>query len=154
MGGSVCNNEEPYRRILLLPLRGTPHYADLLIHLSECRCWLVELAQESPQTWQLEGYDVNANHLPATEYLPRNVTMRILDIFDDIPDELVEKFDVVHVRVFAAIIKNNDPNPFLKNIMRLLSKYNFALRSWRNTRDSGRKLSSRTAVGACSSQLA
>ena len=82
----------------------------------------MELAQEVPQTWQLEGYDINANYLPATEDLPHNVTMRIIDVFDDIPDELAEKFDVIHVRTFAVIIKNNDPVPFLKNIMRLLSE--------------------------------
>lgn len=102
-----------------------------------CRCWLLELAQESPQTWQLEGYDVNPNQLPAAEYLPRNVTIRILDVFDDIPDELVEKFDVVHVRVFVAVIKNNDPVPFLKNMMRLLSKYLFMQRSQGKARDLG-----------------
>lgn len=82
----------------------------------------MELAQESPKTWQLEGFDVNSNYLPATEYLPHNVTMRILDVFDDIPDDLVEKFDVVHVRTFAVIIKNNNPTPFLRNMIKLLSE--------------------------------
>lgn len=43
-----------------------------------------------------------------------------LDDFDEIPDDLVEKFDVVHVRTFAVIIKNNNPIPLLKNMMRLL----------------------------------
>ncbi len=45
-----------------------------------------------------------------------------MDVFDDIPDDLVERFDVVHVRAFAVIIKNNDPVPFLRNMMRLLSE--------------------------------
>jgi len=83
----------------------------------------LELAQESPKTWQLEGYDINSNQLPATEYLPHNVTLRVLDVFDEIPKELVAKFDVVHVRTFAAIIKNNNPVPFLEHMMRMLSEF-------------------------------
>lgn len=35
---------------------------------------------------------------------------------------MVEKYDVVHIQLFACIVKENDPAPLVKNLMSLLSK--------------------------------
>ncbi len=35
---------------------------------------------------------------------------------------MVGKYDVVHVQLFACIVKDNDPAPLVKNLMSLLSK--------------------------------
>ena len=32
------------------------------------------------------------------------------------------KYDIVHVQLFACIVKGNDPAPLVKNLMSLLSK--------------------------------
>ena len=46
---------------------------------------------------------------------------RQLDAFQDIPEELVERYDVIHIQLFVLIVKENDPVPLLQNLLRLLS---------------------------------
>ena len=49
------------------------------------------------------------------------------------PTQLCEKYDVIHVQLFTTIIRNGDPLPVLRNLMKILSEYrsssflNFAL---------------------------
>ena len=54
--------------------------------------------------------------------MPKNVSLKVLDVLGRIPDELVERFDVVHIRTFATIVKDSDPMPLLKNLVRMLSR--------------------------------
>ena len=50
--------------------------------------------------------------------------MHTLDAFSDtLPEEFVGKYDVVHIAIFATIVKDNNPEPLLKNLLRMLSKY-------------------------------
>ena len=44
------------------------------------------------------------------------------DAFAEVPDELVGRFDVVHVGVFMLMVKGNDPGPLLRNLMSMLSE--------------------------------
>lgn len=67
------------------------------------------------------GADVFDTSFPAPEDLPPNVKVRKWNAFDLVPDDLVEEFDVLHVRTFALVIKGEDPTPLLKNVIRLLS---------------------------------
>jgi hypothetical protein len=44
-----------------------------------------------------------------------------LDIFtENLPKDLVGKFDIVHVRLFLLVVRNNDPVPILRNLLKLL----------------------------------
>ena len=36
---------------------------------------------------------------------------------------MVGQYDVVHVQLFACIVKDNDPTPLVSNLTRLLSTY-------------------------------
>ena len=88
------------------------------------RCWLLELAQNVPKTWTLEGFDVSDLQYPAAEYLPGNVSLRVWDAFGDLPEEMRGRFDVVHVRAFCTVVKNGDPSVLIKNLMAILSMCN------------------------------
>ena len=46
-----------------------------------------------------------------------------LDIYEPLPDAYVEKFDVVHLRLMCAAIRNGDPSPILRNLLKMLSAY-------------------------------
>lgn len=46
--------------------------------------------------------------------------METLNALDDIPAELVGVFDVVHVRTFTAVIRNNNPGPIIANAIKML----------------------------------
>ena len=87
------------------------------------RCWLLELASQSPKTWHLEGLDVSTLNYPATEYLPSNISLKAVDILSDIPENLVGRFDVVHIRTFCIVVKNGDPVPLLRNLLKMLSEF-------------------------------
>lgn len=85
-------------------------------------CWLLDLAAEVPSNWALQGCDISASQFPATQYLPNNMSLGILDAFDDMPEELNATFDIVHVRALAVIVKGGDPGPLIKNLLKMLSR--------------------------------
>lgn len=85
--------------------------------------WLMELLPHIPASTQLDGFDVSADHYPAKEWLPRNVTLDLFDAFRDVPEHLIGRYDIVHIRTFAVIVRNNDPGPLLRNLIKMLSKW-------------------------------
>lgn len=44
-----------------------------------------------------------------------------LDIHKPIPEELKGKYDIVNVRLFLTVVRNDDPLPILQNLMDMLS---------------------------------
>lgn len=55
-----------------------------------------------------------------------------MDIFaDPVPEELVGRYDVIHIRLFMLVILSGDPIPLLKNLMKLLKPGEF----WNAVRD-------------------
>ena len=72
--------------------------------------------------WKLLGLDISDANFPFRDHLPKNVLLRTLDIFDPVPDDLVGKFDIVHVRAFGAIVGREGPSPVVQNILGFLSK--------------------------------
>ena len=69
----------------------------------------------------MEGFDVDLSQTPPREWLPENVRMRELNIFDEIPDDLVNKFDVVSIRLFYFVVKDGDPSAVIQQARRMLS---------------------------------
>lgn len=84
--------------------------------------WLMELLPHIPASAQLDGFDISADHYPAKEWLPDNVTLDLFDAFGDVPEHLVGRYDIVHIRTFAVIVRNNDPGSLLRNLIKMLSK--------------------------------
>lgn len=82
--------------------------------------WLTDLSRHLATTAQLDGFDVDTSQAPPREWLPPNVNIRTWDIFTDVPDELVEQYDVVHVKLLVFVVKG-DPIPILRNLIRMLS---------------------------------
>ncbi|KAI9877444.1 MAG: hypothetical protein M1830_003866, partial [Pleopsidium flavum] len=82
--------------------------------------WLLDLARKLPASARLEGLDINLAQTPPEGWLPSNVRFRKLDIFDDVPKDLIEKYDVVHIRHMVLVVRNNNPLPILLNLLKLL----------------------------------
>jgi hypothetical protein len=71
---------------------------------------------------KLSGFDITASNYPAPEWLPRNVSMHVMDAFTpDLPEHLVGSFDIVHIRAIASAVKDNAVEPLLKNMVKMLS---------------------------------
>ncbi|KAF2641440.1 S-adenosyl-L-methionine-dependent methyltransferase [Massarina eburnea CBS 473.64] len=82
--------------------------------------WLVDLAKKVPETSQLDGFDISSAHFPPREWLPQNINLSILDASAPLLDQLVGKYDIVHIGRIVFFIRNEDPSIFLKNFIKLL----------------------------------
>ena len=91
------------------------------------RIWLIELSKMLPSSTQLDGFDVDLTQSPPRQWLPSNVAMHKLDAFSSLTQDLVGKYDIVHLRLFIVLIKHNDPVPLLRNLISMLSKDSYGL---------------------------
>ena len=91
------------------------------------RCWLLDIAREVPSSWELQGFDVSTSQFPVAANLPANVALGYLDAFDDIPAKFIARFNVIHVRAFAVVVKGGNVNPLLQNLARMLSMSSFTI---------------------------
>ncbi|MCJ1377203.1 hypothetical protein MMC17_000295 [Xylographa soralifera] len=97
--------EEPHRKI-----------AD--IGAGTC-IWSIELAQQYPEI-QFDCYDVTDKQFPSKDLLLKNISLQVHNAFEDFPEHLHGTYDVVHVQMFLTIVKDDDPEPLIRNFMNLL----------------------------------
>ncbi|KAK2038881.1 umta methyltransferase family protein [Colletotrichum somersetense] len=57
---------------------------------------------------------------PHQQWLPPNVRVRHLNILQDIPDDLIGKYDYVHTRLLVLVVESQDPRPIIRNLGKLL----------------------------------
>lgn len=96
------------------------HFTNLAEDL--IRIWVIDVNRQL-STASIDGFDISADQFPPKEWLPSNVSLGTFDALLPIPDELIEKYDIIHVRIFVAVVKNEDPTPLLKNLISMLSLY-------------------------------
>ena len=84
--------------------------------------WLCEVAREYPGAI-CEGFDLQLEQAPPAAWLPNNVTLYKWNIYDAPPSDLIERYDIVHVRLISIVIKDGDPTPIVRNLKQLLSEY-------------------------------
>ncbi|GLA18207.1 hypothetical protein CBS147321_7772 [Aspergillus niger] len=83
--------------------------------------WLLDLHRQYPNA-TLHGFDISSEQYPAPGFLPSNISLRHLNILEEIPAEYVEKYDVVHARLLVQVVlqAGGDPRPVIKNLMKLV----------------------------------
>ena len=84
--------------------------------------WIIEVLPHLPVSTQIDGFDISAEYYPAKEWLPPNVSLDLFDALGNVPEHLIGRYDVVHIRTFAAIVRDNDPTRLLENLIKMLSK--------------------------------
>lgn len=47
--------------------------------------------------------------------------MRHLDALGEMPEHLFGVYDVVQLRLFQVVVRDNDPGPLLRNVLKMLS---------------------------------
>ncbi|KAM0798343.1 S-adenosyl-L-methionine-dependent methyltransferase [Usnea florida] len=85
--------------------------------------WLLDLDRRlSNPASRLCGLDISSDQFPRPEWLPPNAQFFECDAFDPAgpPAHLAGAFDIVHIRLFIAVVKNNDPTSILNFCYRLL----------------------------------
>lgn len=71
---------------------------------------------------RLEGFDVSFDAAPPAETLPSNVSFRHWNVNQELPEDLVGAFDIVHVRFFAFVLMNEQVQPVVERLFKMLSK--------------------------------
>ena len=82
----------------------------------------MELIQILPPTASIDAFDILPVQCPPTQWLPKSVFLMPYDISLPFPELMLGHYDVVHIELFACIVKENDPAPLVKNLMSLLSE--------------------------------
>ncbi|PQE03071.1 UMTA methyltransferase family protein [Rutstroemia sp. NJR-2017a BVV2] len=82
--------------------------------------WLLDVARDLPNA-QLHGFDNDLDQAPHKSWLPFNVDIKYWNIFDEIPDEMVGKYDLVHVRLLVLVIDGRfQAQSFVQKVMKML----------------------------------
>ena len=83
--------------------------------------WLIDLARHLPTTAQLDGFDTETSQCAPKEWLPSNMSVSNLDLYEHIPESLLGRYDIVNIRLFLWVCRNNDPVPILEGALKMLS---------------------------------
>ncbi|CAH0026872.1 unnamed protein product [Clonostachys rhizophaga] len=82
--------------------------------------WLTDLSSRLPSTVELDGLDISFHATPPVEWLPPNITLRHWNIKDEVPEELVGYYDIVHIRNFLFVLLDSETPQVLNNLVRLI----------------------------------
>ncbi|KAH9893813.1 S-adenosyl-L-methionine-dependent methyltransferase [Xylariomycetidae sp. FL2044] len=82
--------------------------------------FLTDLSTRLPSSTQLDGFDVSLDATPPTEWLPHNVRFRHWDIRQPVPEDLVEAYDIVHIRLLAFVLQDHEVPQVLDNVIRMI----------------------------------
>lgn len=85
--------------------------------------WLIELARTLAPSAQLDGLDISFAQCPPKEWLPANISWITHDVLSEPPPSLLEKYDIIHVQLFITILRDGNPVPMLRNLMKMLSEF-------------------------------
>ncbi|KAL8784507.1 MAG: hypothetical protein Q9195_009017 [Heterodermia aff. obscurata] len=67
-----------------------------------------------------DGFDISDAQYPPASWYGSKTTLSTLDIFKPLPEELVGKYDVVHLRFFMTVAKDSDVGLALRNLEKML----------------------------------
>lgn len=81
----------------------------------------MDIHESLPSDAILHGLDVDISMAINHAWAPSRVTFETLDIFQPIPQHLLGQYDVVNVRLFAFVVKNNDPSAIVQKLASMLS---------------------------------
>ena len=82
--------------------------------------WAMEAASSFPKA-HVTGLDVSAEQFPRKQTCPGNVTFATHNVFDDVPEEYLGKFDLVHVRfLLPGLYKPGSGDIAVRNLVRMV----------------------------------
>lgn len=96
--------------------------------------WLLDVAEKLPKETQLDGFDISFDAAPPSEILPTNVKFRHWNVRDPVPEDLVGVYDIVHIRFFGYVLRNDEIPGVAAKLFSLLSMLRrpFRLNCYRN----------------------
>ncbi|KAI1323416.1 S-adenosyl-L-methionine-dependent methyltransferase [Xylariaceae sp. FL0255] len=68
----------------------------------------------------LHGYDISSKLYPEASTVPTNMLFKVLDVKANIPDDLKERYNLIHIRLLAAAMLPDDWRRTVSNVAQLL----------------------------------
>ena len=90
-----------------------------LIEINQNRTWLQELAAQLPVSIRFDGFDGTKRYHPHDRLLFVNIALNITDTMKVLREDLVERYDVVHVRFFTSTDFGTNPVAMLSHCIGL-----------------------------------
>ena len=84
---------------------------------------MLDFARQHPRATQLERLDISLNQTPSKDWLPSNIIFSRQNIFEEPPEDLVDKYNIIHVRYLTLVIKQNDHTTVLDNLLKMLGTF-------------------------------
>ncbi|SMR59405.1 unnamed protein product [Zymoseptoria tritici ST99CH_1E4] len=84
------------------------------------RIWLLEASEEFPEADRLDGLDVVIDQAPPKHLLPANVHFEYLDAHADIPQQYLERYDLINAKFLLGLVRDGNPNPLIKRLLQML----------------------------------
>ena len=81
----------------------------------------MDVADSAPEFVKAEGLDINIKDVPPKAWLPDNVSFREFDLLKDIPDELIDRYDIIHVQFAASFVRDQYIAEAMKKLVSMLS---------------------------------
>lgn len=94
-------------------------FASLLI--AAISLWLVKVAEQLPTSARLDGFDISDEQFPHPSSLPPNVKLHVGNSNEPAPPSLYGQYDIVNLRLFLAVVQDNNPSGLIKHAISLLS---------------------------------
>ncbi|KAI1395394.1 UMTA methyltransferase family protein [Hypoxylon fuscum] len=82
--------------------------------------WLHDVGDQLGKSSRLDALDISFNAAPPPETLPSNMTFRQWDVREEVPDDLVNVFDIVNLRFFSFVLLNEEVPRVVGKLFRLL----------------------------------
>ncbi|KAL5002688.1 hypothetical protein BDV10DRAFT_181404 [Aspergillus recurvatus] len=107
---------------LLHPSITVPAHAKIADVATGTGIWPVSLSlhPDVPSTVQIDGFDITDDMFPPEDWLPANVCLRTIDVLKPVPESLRGRYDIVCIRYFGVLVRNNDPELVLRNLVDML----------------------------------
>lgn len=83
--------------------------------------WLFDVREQLPPSARLEGFDISFDAVPHAATLPSNVSFRHWNVKEDLPEDLVGAFDIVHVRFLALVVLDEEIRAVVDRLFKMLS---------------------------------
>ncbi|KAI1845393.1 hypothetical protein JX265_005254 [Neoarthrinium moseri] len=97
-----------------------PEYVFTRDYEDNNRIWLTDVASRLPTAVQLDGFDISFDAAPPQQWLSPNVSFRLWNIKHDAPEDVVGRYDIVHIRLFGYVLKDDEVEDALKRLTTLL----------------------------------
>lgn len=81
--------------------------------------WPLDVGFELPSC-EVDGFDISLDQCPPKDFMPRLRHLRKWNIFDEPDEDMIGRYDIVHVRLVIFVVLNKDPREIIYKLMKLL----------------------------------